>query len=209
MWPVQLDWVSHRNGRNVFVNIISRHEQHFSNDKRGTSLCVVVVQERNVVNWDLLSNNLQEIRRLTSSSSSIDSLFDFDSSGGIIEIIRRNFSPTFIELATVLFLREDSLVLPFLFGLLLLLHLFSVRSWWRMKKILDLSFIDVANSSPSFYLVSDSCLHYHQHWKIQSFKFRSTGHHINLIWSKWLLITRLLFRRFQWTTSPNNRRPEK
>ena len=46
-------FVSRRNGRNVCVNRIFRHEHRFSNDKWTNSECLFVVQERNLVNlWD-------------------------------------------------------------------------------------------------------------------------------------------------------------
>ena len=81
--------------------------------------------------FHLLSANPQEVLFLTSSSS-IDFIFYFDSSGGIIEILRRaDFSPTFIESATVLFETEDSSVDPFLIRLprLRLCHHFDRFHW--------------------------------------------------------------------------------
>jgi hypothetical protein len=85
-----IDWISHRNGRDVFLNSISLYEQHFSMDNR---------EEKQ-------------------SSWFIGSLFGWNSSVAIIELIRRYFSPAFTELATVLFERRFIAILPFLARLL-------------------------------------------------------------------------------------------
>ena len=72
-------------------------------------ICDLREKYRQLRDFHVLSTNLQEILSLTSSSS-----------GGNIEIIRGDFSATFIKLATVLYERRSIDMLPYLF--LALLH---------------------------------------------------------------------------------------
>ena len=101
-WAVLLAPINWRKSLPVDLRLLSERE------KWRNSSSLSMDQERNIVNrWDfhLLSTNLQEIRRLTSSTS-IVSLFNFDSSGWMIAIIRRDLCSTCIILATVLLVRR-------------------------------------------------------------------------------------------------------